>query len=138
MIVQIVLNGQIEQESHMRIRHSIEDLTSVFPSTDQSGESKLTQLMARGRLAGTNCLSDVADTHFATGDEGVDYPHPTGVGQKLETLREHKGRVVIEKILRSCAMTMVQISGRLAHDTRLGTTYMNINSDIHMIWRGGG
>lgn len=60
--VQVVLHCHVEQQAHMGISDSIEDLSTLLPGFHQTGKSKLAQLVAGSRFAHLNEAREITHT----------------------------------------------------------------------------
>lgn len=73
----------------MGVGHAVEHLSTLPPSSNQTGEAELTKLMTRRRLAEPRQIGEFAHTELAGVEEGVDHAHPPGVGEELEPIRQN-------------------------------------------------
>lgn len=130
MTVEIVLDGDIEEKADVTVGHLVEDLTPLLASSHETGQPELTKLMARGRLAGIDQTGQLADTELAALDEGIDHAEPSRVSEKLESLGEHQGRIMVEQIVRQKLMLTDWLG--FSHVTHDRFKYLNINSDVQV------
>lgn len=135
VVVDVVLHGDVEEQAHVAVGDLVEDLTALLASSNQAGETELTQLMARRGLAGTDQLGEVPNTELASSHQSVDDAKSPRVGEEPESLCEHIGRLLVEKALRKRFLSDL---GRVGHETDGSGPNMNINSDVHIfIYRSG-
>jgi hypothetical protein len=52
VIVEVVLHRHVEEESYVAVGYPVEDLAALLASPDQTGKTKLTELMAGSRFGG--------------------------------------------------------------------------------------
>jgi hypothetical protein len=108
VIVEVMLDSEGDEKTDVAIGYPVKHLSALLARPHQSGETKLSKLMARGRLGGSDELGDIGDTHLSPLDEYVDDADPTRVGEKLEALGEDRSLLFSDEGLRRWPMTMAR------------------------------
>ena len=99
MVVEVVLNNHVEQNTDMGVGNRVEDLSSVTSGSNKTSQPQIAKLMAGGRFRCANQFSNGTDAHLSTLDECVDDLQAVRVRQQLEPFGEIGGRRIIEQTI---------------------------------------
>lgn len=113
--VQIVLDGDVEKETHMAVGHAVEHLPPLSTGTNQTRQPKLSQLVARRRLTGLDGVGKVCHTEATTIEKRIDHAEPCRVGQQLEAPGQGHRRLDIEETIGRRAVSMRRDARLLTH-----------------------